>query len=307
MTRSNSSSITKQNLNQFITWGKAVGSRAHVVAANFRAASFAALTTTIAALPLFTVGCSSDQPKPISTLGPAPLTQTVVSQPVATASSTVASNTHKPARKHRPANVTYTDKSTGVSFQFPRRFGLKTGEDADALVSSIPLPMNFVQPGGVALAAVELPSTAYSGNNLAAAFFDVSVHKSITADQCTQFAASSADVSSTQPETPSAATPVKLMVGDLGLSSTEMLSSQSSLVSDGKYFHVYQNGACYEFAMHVATGGEQTATDLKPVDRDQIFNRLEKVLASVKVAPTPTEQVAKQTPSTPPTETTPAQ
>jgi hypothetical protein len=295
MTRSISNTSTKQNLNRFITWGK-----------NFKTASLATLTTTIAALPLLTVGCSSDKPKPVSSLGPAPLTRTVISQPVATASPTVASTTHKPARKPRPANVTYVDKATGVSFQFPRRFGLKTGEDADALVSSIPLPMNFVQPGGVALAAVELPSSAYSGNNLAAAFFDVSLNKTLTADQCTQFAASSADTSS-KVESPSAEIPVKLVVGDLVLLSTEMLSSQSNILSDGKYFHVFQNGACYEFAMHIATGGEESVANMKPIDRDQIFSRLEKVLATVKLASVVTEQVASEAAPTATTVATPAQ
>jgi hypothetical protein len=304
MTRNLSNSIT--NLNHFITWGRTVGTGARAIAANFKTASLATLTTTIAALPLLTVGCSSDKPKPISSLGTAPLTQTVVSQPVAAASSTVATAAHKPVRKPRPANVTYTDKLSGVSFQFPRRFGLKTGEDADALVSSIPLPMNFVQPGGVALAAVELPASAYSGNNLAAAFFDVSVNKSLTAEQCTQFAASSTDTA-TKTENAPTAIPVKMVVGDLDLLSTEMLSSQSNMLSDGKYFHTYQNGACYEFAMHVATGGEEAVANMKPINRDQIFSRLEKVLATVRVASIPTEQVAKEAAPTPTTTTTPAQ
>jgi len=295
MIRTISNSISKKNLNHFITWGR-----------NLKAASQATLTATLAALPLFTVGCSSDKPKTISSLGQAPLTQTVVSQPVAPASSTVATTTRKPARKPRPANVTYTDSSTGVSFQFPRRFGLKTGEDADALVSSIPLPMNFVQPGGVALAAVELPSSSYSDNNLAAAFFDVSVNKTITPEQCTRFAASSADTSSKVGD-PATVQAVKMTVGDLELLSTETLSSQNSVLSDGKYFHVYQNGACYEFAMHVATGGEEQVANLKPVDRDQIFTRLEKVLATVRVASIPTEQVAKDANPVMPTPATPAQ
>ncbi len=48
--------------------------------------------------------------------------------------------------------------------------------------------MNFVQPGGVALAAVELPETNYANTDFSSAFFNVSVHKSLTADQCTEFA-----------------------------------------------------------------------------------------------------------------------
>jgi len=289
MTRINANSI-----NQFMAWGKSASSGIRAVAANLKTASLATLTTTIAALPLFTVGCSSDKPKTISSLGPAPMTQSVTTQPVAVTSSMMATTAPKPVRKPRPANVTYTDKASGVSFQFPRRFALKTGEDADKLVTSIPLPMNFVQPGGVALAAVELPASAYNGNNLSAAFFDVSVNKSLTTEQCSQFAATSAAV--TSDSTATADTPLKLVVGHLDLVSTEMLSSQNALLSDGKYFHVYQNGACYEFALHVATGGEQTATNLKKIDRDQVFSRLEKILTTVNVENT-TEQVAKEVPA----------
>lgn len=296
MTRTNSNSIPNHNLNQFITWGKTVRSSAHTIAANLKTASLATLTIAIAALPLSTVGCSSDNPKSISTL--TPMTQPVVSQPVAPTPSVVASTTHKTARKRRPANVTYTDKSSGVSFKFPRRFGLKTGEDAGALVSSIPLPMNFVQPGGIALAAVELPDSAYNSNNLAAAFFNVSVNKTLTAGQCSQFSASSA-VTPDAADSTGTGNPLKLMVGDLDLLSTETLASVNNLVSDGKYFHVFQNGTCYEFAMQVATGGENSVANLKPVDRDQIFSRLQKVLATVKIAALAqdTNAVAATTPS----------
>ena len=48
--------------------------------------------------------------------------------------------------------------------------------------------MNFVQPGGVALAAVELPETSFTNTDFSSAFFNVSINKTLTADQCSEFA-----------------------------------------------------------------------------------------------------------------------
>jgi len=73
--------------------------------------------------------------------------------------------------------VTYADKTSGISFQYPRKYALETGTAANELVSSDPVPMDFVQPGGVALAAVALPESAYPNSDLASAFFGVSVNK----------------------------------------------------------------------------------------------------------------------------------
>ena len=50
-----------------------------------------------------------------------------------------------------------------------------------------PVPMNFVQPGGVALAAVAVPESAYPNSDLASAFFNVSVNKALSAEQCGEF------------------------------------------------------------------------------------------------------------------------
>ena len=98
----------------------------------------------------------------------------------------------KPAPKKvvhkKPATVNYTDKTYGVTFEYPRRYAIETGNAASDLLMSSPIPMNFVQPGGVALAAVELPETSFTNTDFSSAFFNVSVNKTLTADQCTEFA-----------------------------------------------------------------------------------------------------------------------
>ena len=288
-----------------------------------------------------TVGCSSnnDKPKPVSSNTQIPITQPQM--PMAPAPM-LAEN--KPAPKKivhkKPATVNYTDKTTGVTFEYPRRYAIETGTAATDLLAASPIAMNFVQPGGVALAAVELPETGFANTDFSSAFFNVSVHKGLTADQCSEFAvpqpksvamSSSAQIttpasapvpaSATSPESAptavatseaqpmqSASTQVaaapeksansstdqstakistasdssKLLLGDLELRATEAVSGEGSRQSDSKYFHVFQNGSCYEFALNVTTDKSAEGVT-KHVDRDKVFSRLEQILSTVKI------------------------
>jgi hypothetical protein len=208
--------------------------------------------------------------------------------------------------------------------------------------------MNFVQSGGVTLAAVELPETGFINTDFSSAFFNVSVHKTITADQCSEFAvpqskpvaksetaAASTEVGKTEvsktevakpdsasvtkpdaqpvasteqakPSTPASelSSNSKLMLGDMELRATEAVTGEGTRQSDSKYFHVYQNGACYEFALNVTTDAS-TEGLVKHVDRDKVFNRLEQILSTVKINPI-TPEVTAEAPA-PAAPQTPAQ
>jgi len=260
-----------------------------------------------------TVGCSSDKPKPVSSNNqiPAPQPQP---ETTSTAAPVVEAATKPAPRKvvhKKPASVNYTDKTYGVTFEYPRRYAIETGNAANELVASNPIAMNFVQPGGVALAAVELPETGFANTDFSSAFFNVSVHKSLTADQCTEFAVpqpkAAAPVSITGAATPvsSAATSAptiqsapgsKLMLGDLELSATEAVTGEDTRQSDSKYFHVFQNGACYEFVLNVTTLAPEDGV-MKHVDRDKVFDRLQKILATVKINPIAAPEVTAETPA----------
>ncbi len=280
------------------------------------------------------VGCSSDKPKTVSSNNESPITQPmppVTPAPQAPVQPAAAKPVHKKVVHKAPATLTYNDKTSGVSFQYPRKYILETGDSATELISSGSTPMDFVQPGGVTLAAVALPESAYPHSDLTSAVFDVSVNKTLTAAQCSEFSvpqatsAAPAVQATEQPATPApsettvaetrvakpAAT--KLIIGDLELQSAETSLGGSS--NDGpreasKYFHVFHNGACYEFAIKVATTVPEAATEssIKHVDRDEVFHRLEKILATVKIRTNPVTapEVAAEVKATPPAET-PAQ
>ena|SRR5271157_674033 len=318
--------------NRVMTWG------------NLSALVFAAVLIVCS----LTVGCSSEKPKPVRSNNQIPVTQ--AQSPVAPMPAMPAEN--KPAPKKvvhkKPATVNYTDKTYGVTFEYSRRYAIETGNAAADLLTASPIPMNFVQPGGVALAAVELPETGFANTDFSSAFFDVSVNKALTADQCNLFAvpqpkvvtaeaasvpapsATAPEAQSTSAQSASTATAAaseqasamkangpapassaepasnpKLILGDLELSATETVSGEGARQSDSKYFHAFQNGACYEFALNVTTVASEDGL-IKHVDRDKVFDRLEKILATVKINPVTAEATA-EAPAAPTAPGTPAQ
>ena len=246
------------------------------------------------------VGCSSEKPQPASSNNqPAMTSPTVpaVTTPnsPAPALQAAAKPVHKKIVRRVAATVTYADKTSGVSFEYPRKYSLKTGDAADKLVSSDPVPMDFVQPGGVALAAVAVPESAYPKSDLGLAFFNVSVNKGLTAEQCGQFSeakpavaadpAATDGVAAAAPAVPAVVKPAKLMIGDMELQSSETLASQGTREEASKYYHVFENGVCYEFAMKVTTTNIENQGGATHVDRGEVFKRLEKILATVKIGP----------------------
>jgi hypothetical protein len=268
-----------------------------------------------------TVGCSSEKPKTESSTS-----QTAMNQPVTPAVSpatvpatpalqAAAKPAHKKVVRKAPPTVTYADKTSGVSFQYPRKYALETGNAANEIGSSGPLPMDFVQPGGVALAAVAVPESVYPNSDLASAFFGVSLNKELTAEQCGEFSepkpAASPD-STAETTTPPTTQPVKLepsrlIIGDMELQSSETVASQGTREVASKYYHVFENGACYEFALKVATLGIENQGNATHVDREKVFQRLEKILATVKIDPVAAPEVTASAPETPGVPETPAQ
>ena len=70
--------------------------------------------------------------------------------------------------------------------------------------------------------------------------------------------------------------------------------------SDTKYFHTFQNGSCYEFALGLQTA--EPIDGIDPVNRDEVFAKLEKILASVKIKSDGGSEVAATKPTQPATE-----
>ena len=67
--------------------------------------------------------------------------------------------------------------------------------------------------------------------------------------------------------------------------------------TDAKYYHAFNNGACYEFALGIGTESDGNVEGITPVDRKAVFGKLEKILATVKLQPAVVPEAETPTPS----------
>ena len=134
-----------------------------------------------------------------------------------------------------------------------------------------------------------MPDGLYPETDLSSALLNVSVHQGISEDECGQFAAPSNDAAitkttdadqSTKSADPSKPSAIKL--GTNQFTEIEQMSGSGDRQSDLKYFHLFKNGACYEFALDVETS-RKADEDLAQVDRSKIFKQLEKILTTARI------------------------
>jgi len=243
------------------------------------------------ALLLAANGCSEEKPKTaIKQPTPLPVQEPVATTPAAAPVPTQAqSKPHKKTTKKRASTVTYSDPSYGVSFRYPKNYVLKTGDEPHLDLAGLgPVRMNFIQPGGTTLVALEMPRDSYRGAEVSSAFFSVNVNSNLTQDECSLFA-SAETVDGEGGPVPAA----RVKVGNIEYDEVE----DTLLQADSKYYHVYQQGLCYEFGLGMGTGEEGAIERVPDSTYNQVFDRLEKILASVKFQPGVTPEVASRTPS----------
>jgi hypothetical protein len=187
--------------------------------------------------------------------------------------------------------VTYSDANSGLSFVYPRKYELATGDKAQPEFAGLgAAPMNFVQDGGVTLATVAVPAKLYPGTDFTTAFFNVNVNHSLSEAECSRFAAGG----SGKPESGQTETE-KVKVGSKDMDMTSDFAADATKQAEAKYYHSYENGACYEFVLGMGTAGSGATEGIEPVDRAEVFTKLEKILASVKIQPVEQEHVAEKT------------
>jgi hypothetical protein len=255
--------------------------------------------------------CSSSKPvavqQPVQPTAPVSAPAATVPTPAPVPAPVVAK-----AKKHRAATLSYVNREYGLSFNFPRTYQLTTGsttaltsktssETQIASVTTEPLPMNFVHPGGVALAAIEMPGNSYPGTDFKSGSLHVSVNPGMDAEACAEFASRESSAA-THPSIP-----VKIEQVKFGATEFHEVENNTDVITkqaDAKYYHAFNNVACYEFALGIATNDDGKVEETTPVNRQAVFARLEKILATVKLQPvvlpeiqTPVPAVAATTPA----------
>lgn len=250
--------------------------------------------SAILGLLLALSACSKQSSKPalaaVSSTASTSATLAVTATPVAAPIAAALPAPAKKTPKKRPANVTYSDPNSGVSFLYPRKFALTSGDKALPQLAGVgDVPMNFVQPGGVAVATVALPDRSYPGTDFASAFFNVNVNRSVSEQECAHFAF--VDTSNADGEPVDAE---RVKIGSTEMEMTSNVSASATAQAEAQYYHSYENGACYEYILGLGTEGFATEGGVEHVKRDEVFAKLEKILATVKINPVELEHVAEQ-------------
>lgn len=258
------------------------GAKVAAIVGSFMAA------TLIATFTIGTNGCTKS--KPVAQSNPSPaITQPVAMTPTPSPAPVVAKQTKSP-RQHKLA--TFKNKEYAISFRYPTHYSMKEGEETDPAQTSVTsAAMNFTQPGGTTLSTIELPEKLYTGTDFASAFFTVNVNAKMTADECSQFAFPEKTELDNNSDGPS-----KVNVAGQDYDEMNDVVSDGTMQANARYYHIYQNNACYEFALGLQTVGDETNKEMKPVNRDKVFDKLQWMLSTVKIKTTEaTPEVAKTT------------
>ncbi len=239
---------------------------------------------------------ASNQSTPAPTVAPEPV-------PAAPAMAAAKKPMAKKPRQRTLVASTYTNPTYGVTFRYLKPYSLLEGDKANEEWGALePAQMNFVQPGGTTISTVELPGRLYAGTDFASAFFNLSVNTNLTAAACEQFAAPAVSPAApaqdgASPAAAETAKPVEPSKGKLGaaeFTEVENAGGEAAKHSDAKYYHVFQNGTCYEFALGVETKGDGATSGTKTVDRNEVFRRLNWMLSTVKIQPAGVPEPAAQ-------------
>lgn len=235
----------------------------------------------------------------------APVAPAMQNPAPAAVSTVVPEQPKKTVKKHRPTTATYVNGNYGVALTYPRKYSLESGDK----LQEAPLPTGFSKSGAVEIAALDMPDGLYPETDFSSALLNLSIHQGLTEEECGQFATQSNDAvkpATADPSTKPADSPKPsaIKLGANQFTEVEQMSGSGDRQSDLKYFHLFKNGACYEFALDVETS-RKTDEDLAQVDRSKIFKQLEKILttARIKEVELPGTENAEKTPAPEPAPT----
>jgi hypothetical protein len=238
------------------------------------------------------VSCSKKSGNPEAKIS-APAAPAVEIPAAATTAAMLPETPKKAVKKHRPTIATYVNGTYGVSFSYPRKYSLEAGGKQ----SEMALDAGFVKPGAVEIASVDMPDSGYPATDFSSALLNLSVNQGLSQEECAQFAGTpnaggkndaqpdkSTETGNATDSTPAeeAQQPTSVKLGSNEFSETEQMKQAGERQSDVKYFHVFRNDACYEFALDVETS-RKADEDLAQVDRGQVFKQLAKILTTAKI------------------------
>jgi hypothetical protein len=178
-----------------------------------------------------------------------------------------------------PAQTKFTNKSYGISFEFPEGYKLHRGDlgDSYSLGYLGPIPMEFLAPGGERLATVEVPADLYPKTDLNAAFVTVSVNQYLTREECESIAT----------DLPKSQQPLTIKIDGVDFRGASEGDAGLGHQFGGTYYHSFLAGTCYELGEGIATSGYGSVDGLQPVDAGRVVANLNKILLSLRIETIP--------------------
>ncbi len=148
----------------------------------------------------------------------------------------------------------YASRKYGVAWRYPRNFVLRKGANAGLDLDGHYAAATAIAggDGGVALASVIIPARLYPGTDFVKASLTARVNKKVSEEACGTFR-----ILDEGEETPQDFPAAQVTVGSTDFATAEAVVDgdlEDSATTREKFFHAYENGACYEFAMNVTTG-----------------------------------------------------
>lgn len=189
----------------------------------------------------------------------------------------------------------YANRKYGVELQYPRTYVLRKGANSNLDLYGHPATESaLASPGAVILASVIIPARVYAGTDFSSAALTARVNTHISEDACGQFRRASSDTGDDVALASSAAALGAIDFAEADVDAAEAASgADAANLANGaaesstqeKFFHVYENDACYEFAMRVTTGASTNVPNPVRVHKDDIFDQLSEILTSVTIVP----------------------
>jgi hypothetical protein len=212
----------------------------------------------------------------------APVTPAVQSPTPTTESAVIPEKPKKAVKKHRPITATYVNGNYGLALTYSRKYNLQSADKQ----KEEPVQSSFAKPGAIEIATLDMPGGLYPDTDFSSALLNVSVHQGLNEDECGQFETSTdAPINAKAAETDQSDNSLKpeaIKLGANQFTEIEQVIGSGERQSDLKYFHLFKNGACYEFALDVETS-RRANEDLAQVDRSKIFKQLEKILTTARI------------------------
>lgn len=170
---------------------------------------------------------------------------------------------------------TYQNVDVGISFEYPNNWIVKSGDTAEwrmgnAVVGDYGLYTKY-DPSSISLITVEIPPSLYPGTNLKGAYFNLSVDKQLSQNQC---------LALTSQPGPNNGGGV-ITIGGVVFNWTRAGSVAAGTDEYTENYSGYTNATCYEFNLGDTTGSDVSATGTIELGSANDISVLEGVLSSV--------------------------